>query len=98
MFVLGYGFWMRNVWAESSRKKGSCLTASDFRKESDSLIREMLNPVNSLRSDRTGFLTHFTTRSRLFSENPAECQAAPLFPHDQDDSFKNRKNKQFSLG
>jgi hypothetical protein len=27
------------------------------------------------------FLTPFTNRSRLFSENPAECQATPLGPN-----------------
>ena len=80
------------------RKKGSGLTASGFRKESDSLIRKILSPVRlggsnsaaeysvkipetlSLRSDRTGLFTYFANRSRLFSENPAECQSAPLFP------------------
>jgi len=76
-----------------ARNKGSVLTASEFRKDTDSLIREMLNPVNSLRSDRTGFFTHFTNRSRVFSEIPAECQAAPLVPNSCDYSIECGKNQ-----
>ena len=80
-----------------SRTKGCVLTGFVFSKRDRFAHTQKAKNCKLATLRQAVFLTPFTNRSRLFSENTAECQATPLAPDCWGRSTRRGINQEITL-